>query len=76
MIKEVGDVGWDYCELTPDGWRQLGLVPDPNAPLSSEYFANALADDAEFSIELEPPDVTIGSKSREGFWRWVAYLGQ
>lgn len=76
MIKEVADLGWDYCELTSDGWRQLGLVPDPNAPLTSEYFANTLADDAEFSIELELAGVTIGTKSREGFWRWAAYLGQ
>jgi hypothetical protein len=74
MVKAVEDTGWDYCELTVDGWRQAGLVPNPDAPLTHEYFANPLVDDAEFSIELEPTGTTIGRENRDGFLRWVRYL--
>ena len=50
MIKEVGNMeyGGDECEFVGGKWRQAGLVPNPNAPLGTEYFANPLAEDTVF----------------------------
>ncbi|WP_440223584.1 hypothetical protein ACQQ2N_21290 [Dokdonella sp. MW10] len=75
MIKCVEDTGWDYCEFASQGWRQVGLVRNPNPPFTHEYFADPLPDDAEFCIELESDGATLGSLSREGFRRWIGYLG-
>ena len=73
MIKVVSDVGWDYCHYTEMGWRQLGLVPDPLAPLLTEYIWIPVEDDAEFSIEVDD-GVTIGDLHRRGFDAWVSLL--
>jgi hypothetical protein len=76
MVKVVSDIGWDYCEYTEAGWRQLGLTPNPDAPLTHEYLANPAPEDAEFSIELTPGGETIGDQNRAGFALWARFLGK
>ncbi len=53
QIKEVVylDYGGDYCEWIDGKWRQLGLVPNPNAPISQEYVANPLDIDPSFDAD-------------------------
>src|SRR5262245_8815854 len=50
LIKEVSAQGWggDYCEFANGKWRQLGLVPDPNAPYGFEWVANPSPIDPSF----------------------------
>lgn len=53
LIKTVGDIdyGGDYCELVEGAWRQVGLVPNPNAEISEEFIANPLSIDPSFSTD-------------------------
>jgi hypothetical protein len=53
QIKTVGDLdyGGDFCEFVDGGWRQLGLVPNPNAEPGREYIANPLSVDESFSTD-------------------------
>jgi hypothetical protein len=50
MLKEAysAEYGGDYCEFVNGHWRQVGLKPNPNAPLGNEYFANPLDEDESF----------------------------
>jgi hypothetical protein len=51
MIKTLEHSAcWDYCEYVNGEWRQAGLKPNPDAPLTEEYFANPVEEDAEFDI--------------------------
>jgi hypothetical protein len=72
MVKEVDDAGWDYCEYLDGAWRQVGLCPNPNAPLLHEYIANPLDEDREFSVcgDRGP----IKNQHKIGFQRWCVYL--
>lgn len=49
-VREVQylDYGGDYCEFVQGKWRQVGLVPNPNAEVGREYIANPLANDPSF----------------------------
>jgi hypothetical protein len=51
QIKTVGDIdyGGDYCEFVGGAWRQVGLVPNPNAETSEEFIANPLSSDPSFT---------------------------
>lgn len=73
MIKEVGDMeyGGDECEFVGGKWRQAGLVPNPNAPLGTEYFANPLAEDPSFFADEEEDDRAY---NREQFRQWAPRL--
>ena len=50
LVKEVSspEYGGDYCEYVDGRWRQLGLVPNPDAPIGTEYIANPHPDDPSF----------------------------
>ena len=72
MIKEVGSAGWDYCEYVVGRWRQMGLKPNPDAPLTHEYIASPLDDDPEFSICGD--NGPIREEHKLGFQRWSRFL--
>jgi hypothetical protein len=72
MIKEIQDSGWDYCEYVDGHWQQLGLKPNPDAPLSEEYFADPDSGDPEFDICGD--DGPIRDRHKKGFQNWVKYL--
>lgn len=69
LVKEVGyaDYGGDYCELVDGKWRQVGLVPNPNAPHGREFIANPLDDDPSFYAG--PND--FRKENRDGFKMWI-----
>jgi hypothetical protein len=50
LLKEVSsrEYGGDYCEFVNGSWRQLGLVPNPDAPFGTEYVANPHPADRSF----------------------------
>jgi hypothetical protein len=72
MIKEIGDSGMDFCEYAAEGWRQMGLQPNPDAPLTHEYIANPLDEDSEFAAcgDYSP----IRDEHRRGFRKWIRFL--
>ena len=72
LIKEVQgiDYGGDYCEYINGKWRQLGLEPDPNAPVGQEYIANPLDQDPSF----DAPDWDHRGWHRENFRKFVIKL--
>jgi hypothetical protein len=72
MIKEVGSAGWDYCEYVAGTWRQVGLNPNPDAPLTHEYIASPLDDDREFSICGD--NGPVREEHKAGFQRWSRFL--
>jgi hypothetical protein len=53
QIKTVGDIdyGGDYCEFIGGEWRQVGLVPNPNAEAGEEFIASPLSFDPSFSSD-------------------------
>jgi hypothetical protein len=53
LIKAVEDSGYggDYCEFVDGRWQQVGLVPNPDAPLGTEYIANPLEQDESFNSD-------------------------
>lgn len=65
MLKTVGDAGYwgDSCEFVKGRWQQIGLEPNPNAPLGQEYIANPLASDPSF----DAPDHDYRTWHRNGF---------
>jgi len=65
LLKVLGDVeyGGDYCEFVSGRWRQVGLVPQPNAPPSQEYIANPSVLDPSF----DAPDQDYRKAHQEGF---------
>ena len=72
MIKEIKDSGWDYCELVDGNWQEVGIKPNPDAPLSHEYFANPVPEDPEFDICGD--DGPIREVHKKGFQNWIKYL--
>ena len=50
LIKRVGDceIGGDYCELSQQGWRQVGLTATEQPEATQEVIANPLAIDPSF----------------------------
>lgn len=50
LIKRVGDyeTGGDYCELSAQGWRQVGLSDTEQFELTQEVIANPLEMDPSF----------------------------
>lgn len=73
VIKEVGnpEYGGDSCELVDGKWRQVGLVPNPDAPLGTEYYANPLTEDPSFFADEEQDDRAY---NRENFQQWAAKM--
>jgi hypothetical protein len=73
-VREVQylDYGGDYCEFVDGAWRQLGLVPDPNADVGKEYIADPLPYDPSF----EAPDHDYRQYHRDGFARHARRLRQ
>ncbi len=53
LLKEVSSIeyGGDYCEHVGGRWRQVGLEPNPDAPIGDEYIANPHDDDPSFMGE-------------------------
>ena len=53
LVKRVGDgdYGGDYCEFVDGEWRQVGLVPNPDAEINEEFIANPLQSDGSFSSD-------------------------
>ncbi len=72
QIKEVQDLdyGGDFCEIVNGKWQQLGLVPNPNAPLGTEYVANPLEQDESFSSD----DHDYRAYHRAGFRKFASHL--
>ena len=70
LIKTVGDIdyGGDYCELVEGGWRQAGLVPNPDAEISEEFIADPLSIDPSFSSD------DYREHHRRGFLTYVGKL--
>ena len=71
-VKEVQESGWGYCEYVNGAWRQLGLKPNPDAPLTTSYFADPVEDDTEFDICGD--DMPLRELNKEGFRSWVSYM--
>jgi hypothetical protein len=71
MIKRVEDLnyGGDYCELVNGEWRQVGLVPNPNAAFGTEYIADPLEQDESFAN-----DEDCRAYHRNGFKKFVTNL--
>ncbi len=76
LIKEVGDAeyGGDYCEIHAEKWRQVGLVPNPQAPHGQEYVANPLEQDPSFNTMDSQDDYRAAH--RAGFRKWAAELAR
>jgi hypothetical protein len=70
QIKTVGDLdyGGDFCELVDGKWRQLGLVPNPNAEVGQEFIANPLSTDESFSTD------EYREEHRQGFFKHASKL--
>ena len=73
LIKEAFDFeyGGDYCVYENGEWRQLGLVPSPNAVPGNEYIANPLDEDESFNA----PDHDFRKWNREHFNQYAKVLG-
>ena len=52
-IREVQYLDWggDYCELVDGNWRQVGLVPNPDADPGDTYIADPLPNDPSFDAD-------------------------
>lgn len=74
LVKTVGylDYGGDWCDYREGRWRQVGLVPNPNAPRGEEFIANPLAIDPSF--ETGDPEQDYRAAHRAGFLAWVARM--
>jgi hypothetical protein len=50
LVKSIddSDYGGDYCERINGTWKQVGLVPNPNALIKYEFIANPLSEDTSF----------------------------
>jgi hypothetical protein len=72
QIKEVQylDYGGDFCEIVNGKWQQVGLVPNPNAPIGTEYVANPLEKDESFISD----DHDYRAYHREGFKKFAPNL--
>src|SRR5687768_3622654 len=72
QIKQVQDLdyGGDFCEFVNGKWQQLGLVPNPNAPLGTEYVANPLEQDGSFISD----DDDYRAYHRAGFRKFASHL--
>jgi hypothetical protein len=70
LIRTVsdGDYGGDYCEYVDGAWRQVGLVPNPNAEAGEEFIANPLQSDHSFCGEYDH------EHQRRGFQTYVGKL--
>lgn len=70
LFKQVGDLdyGGDYCEFVEGKWRQIGLVPNPDAEVGQEFFANPLPIDGSFSND------EYREHHRQGFRKHVSKL--
>jgi hypothetical protein len=73
-VREVQylDYGGDYCELAAGGWRQIGLVPNPDAEVGETYIGNPLPSDPSF----DAPDHDHRQYHRDGFARHAHGLRQ
>ena len=72
MIKEVQESGCEYCECVNNTWQQVGLKPNPDAPLDESYFANPVEGDLVYDVYVE--DMTIGERNKQSFDNWISYL--
>lgn len=72
QIKQVQDLdyGGDFCEMVNGKWRQLGLVPNPIAPIGTEYVANPLEQDESFISD----DHDYRAHHRAGFIKFASNL--
>ncbi len=52
LVKEFRsiDYGGDFCEYVDGAWRQLGLVPDPNADIGEHYVGSPHPADRSFDV--------------------------
>ena len=75
MIKNVNAIepGGDYCEIHDGKWREVGLVPNPNAPQGTEYVANPLEEDPSFDTMDNTID-NFREDNRVGFRKWASKL--
>ena len=71
MIKQVSDTGYggDYCEFVDGRWRQVGLVPNPEA-FGTEYYANPLEKDESFVSD----DDDYRKWHRDNFRKYISFL--
>ena len=72
MLHEFGNsqFGGDFLVRTGGRWVQLGLVPNPEAPIGEYFFAAPRADDNSF----DAPTHDERALQRDGFARHVAAL--
>ncbi len=72
LLKRVGDFdyGGDYCEFVDGSWRQLGLIPNPNAEPGEGFVASPLENDPSF----DSPDHDYRRAHAEGFAKWLSAL--
>lgn len=75
LIKEVAEIdyGGEYCEVHAGKWRQVGLIPNPNALHGTDYVANPLDQDPSFNtMDNEKDDYR--ARHRDGFKKWSVKL--
>ena len=72
LVREIGpESGGDYCECVDGKWRQVGLVPNPDAEICRVYFRQPLPQDPGFDSD------STGSYRRElvaGFDKWIKHI--
>jgi hypothetical protein len=68
LVRTVsdGDYGGDYCEFVDGAWRQVGLVPNPNAEVGDEFIANPLPLDQSFCGEYDHEHQRRGFQTHVG----------
>ena len=71
-LREVQylDYGGEYCEFVEGAWRQVGLVPNPNADIVDTFIADPLPNDPSF----DAPDHDERQYQRDGFARYAHWL--
>jgi len=71
-LKEVqdADIGGDFCEFVGGQWQQIGLKPDPDTELRTEYIAYPLENDPSF----DSSDNSFRDYHRNGFRQHVSKL--
>jgi hypothetical protein len=72
IVKDVKMQCLDCFEYIEGGWQQMGLKPNPNAPLIHDYVANPLVCDDYYDACGD--DGPIRFINQRAFKEWVAFM--
>jgi len=72
IVKDVKMQCWDNFEYIEGEWQQMGLKPNPNAPLIHDYIANTLMCDDDYDTCGD--DGPIRFIHQRAFKEWVAFM--